>query len=194
MGISPSGYVIQDEDWNDITEYHRNLFKITLVGDKQVGKTSLLERVIGHEIPAEYIPTVGVDFRVHRIVVASTPPTIISLQIWDTTGNEASRSIVQSYTRGYAIILVFDVSNKNSFDNVKSWAELASIDGNCGPPAVLVGNKCDLHDNRAVTVTMGEEMARELGIRRYIDVSAKANIRVDDAFATLLADRSLIYI
>lgn len=129
-----------------------------------------------------YISTIGVDFKIQSLKLDNST---IKLQIWDTAGQERFRTITSSYYRGaHGIIVVYDVTDRETFDNVRHWLE--EIDSNSGPNVekLLVGNKCDLGSKRVVTFDQGKELADSLGIS-FIETSALSSINVDEAFLQL---------
>ena len=123
--------------------------------------------------------SIGVDFKLKNIEIDSKK---IKLQIWDTAGQERFKTITTSYYKGaHAIIVVFDITDRDSFDHVRNW--MADIDkfGKEGVLRILVGNKCDLAHNRQVTMEEAKEIANKYGIK-YIETSAKDTINIDDLF------------
>ncbi|CAN0173430.1 unnamed protein product [Ectocarpus sp. 12 AP-2014] len=164
------------------------LFKLLLIGDSGVGKSCLLLRFADDTYTESYISTIGVDFKIRTIELDSKT---IKLQIWDTAGQERFRTITSSYYRGaHGIIVVYDVTDKESFNNVKQW--LHEIDRRvvtfcCGVYAcenvnkLLVGNKSDLEAKRAVTTEEAKAFADTLGIE-FLETSAKNASNVEKAF------------
>lgn len=131
-----------------------------------------------------YISTIGVDFKIQSLKLDGAT---VKMQIWDTAGQERFRTITSSYYRGaHGIMVVYDVTDRESFDNVRHWLE--EIDTNSGPNVerLLVGNKCegDMAARRVVTYDQGKEFADSIGVR-FIETSAKAAINVDEAFVEL---------
>ncbi|XP_058214905.1 ras-related protein RABD1 isoform X2 [Rhododendron vialii] len=145
------------------------LFKLLLIGDSSVGKSCLLLRFADDSYVDSYISTIGVDF-------------------WDTAGQERFRTITSSYYRGaHGIIIVYDVTEMESFNNVKQW--LSEIDryANDTVCKLLVGNKSDLVENRVVDTQTAKAFADELGIP-FLETSAKDSINVEQAFLTMAAE------
>mmetsp|Transcript_18071 Transcript_18071/g.31169 ORF Transcript_18071/g.31169 Transcript_18071/m.31169 type:complete len:205 (+) Transcript_18071:58-672(+) len=162
--------------------HHDLFFKIVLVGDSGVGKSSLLLRFVANTFPAPQL-SVGVDFKVRTVQVNDK---VIKTQIWDPAGNERYRSITKAYYRGAdAVVIVFDVTNEASFNSVGSWIKDIDEEGLEAIPKVLVGNKSDLGAVRVVSTKDAEAMAKRLGMQ-FFETSARTNSSVEDIFMTLV--------
>jgi len=158
------------------------LYKLLLIGDTGTGKSSLILRYVNCSFNDSYISTIGVDFKQKIIQLNGS---LIKLQIWDTAGQERFRVITNSYYRGAnGIIIVYDVTDLESFENAKKW--LTEIDryANEGTKKLIIGNKCDLIDSKAVEYSKAKEFADRLGIP-LIEVSAKSAANVDQAFESI---------
>ncbi|GMH81560.1 hypothetical protein TrVE_jg3128 [Triparma verrucosa] len=161
------------------------LFKLLLIGDSGVGKSCLLLRFADDTYTESYISTIGVDFKIRTIELDGKT---IKLQIWDTAGQERFRTITSSYYRGaHGIIVVYDVTDAESFNNVKQW--LHEIDRYAceNVNKLLVGNKIDLaapDKKRVVTTEAGKEFSEELRIE-FLETSAKTSVNVESAFMTM---------
>jgi len=161
------------------------LFKLLLIGDSGVGKSCLLLRFADHTYTESYISTIGVDFKIRTIELDGKT---IKLQIWDTAGQERFRTITSSYYRGaHGIIVVYDCTDLESFNNVKQW--LNEIDRYAceNVNKLLVGNKCDLVAKKAVEYESAKEFADKLEIP-FLETSAKAATNVEKAFLTMAAE------
>jgi len=156
-----------------------------LIGDSGVGKSCLLLRFADDTYTESYISTIGVDFKIRTIELDGKT---IKLQIWDTAGQERFRTITSSYYRGaHGIIVVYDVTDQESFNNVKQW--LQEIDRYACETVnkLLVGNKCDLTTKKVVDYTTAKEYADQLGIP-FLETSAKNATNVEQAFMTMAAE------
>jgi len=165
------------------TEYDY-LFKLLLIGDSGVGKSCLLLRFADDTYTDSYISTIGVDFKIRTVDLDAKT---IKLQIWDTAGQERFRTITSSYYRGaHGIIIVYDITDKESFDNVRQW--LFEIDRYASESVckLLVGNKSDLKNKRAVELETAKAFADELHIP-FLETSAKNAANVEQAFLTMAA-------
>lgn len=168
------------------TEYDY-LFKLLLIGDSGVGKSCLLLRFADHTYTESYISTIGVDFKIRTIDLDGKT---IKLQIWDTAGQERFRTITSSYYRGaHGIIVVYDVTDMESFNNVKQW--LTEIDRYACENVckLLVGNKCDLQLKKVVSYEQAKTFAETAEKPfPFLETSAKAATNVEKAFLTMAAE------
>lgn len=149
---------------------HDYLFKLLLIGDSGVGKSCLLLRFADDMYTDTYISTIGVDFKIRTIPLDGK---VVKLQIWDTAGQERFRTITSSYYRGAnGIIVVYDVTDRESFANVKQWLHEIDRYASGSVHKLLVGNKIDLEKKRVVSTQEGKEFADSIGIE-FIETSAK---------------------
>lgn len=132
-----------------------------------------------------FITTIGIDFKIRTIELDGKR---IKLQIWDTAGQERFRTITTAYYRGaMGILLVYDVTDERSYNSIRTWHANIEQHASEGVNKILIGNKSDWTDKRAVTETQGRELADELGMK-FMETSAKANDGVEEAFFTLARD------
>jgi len=161
-------------------------FKILLIGDSGVGKSSLLVSfVAAAHLDEEIAPTIGVDFKIKFLTVGGKK---LKLTIWDTAGQERFRTITSSYYRGaQGIILVYDVAKRESFTNLGDvWTkEIDSNSSNKDCIKMLVGNKVDKDDERTVTREEGLAFAQESGCL-FLESSAKTRENVENCFEELV--------
>lgn len=162
------------------------MFKILIIGNSSVGKTSFLFRYADDSFTPAFVSTVGIDFKVKTIYRNDKR---IKLQIWDTAGQERFRSITRAYYRNsVGGLLLFDITNRRSFQNVHEWLEETKV--HVQPYQivfVLVGHKCDLDTQRQVTRHEAEKLAAAYGMK-YIETSARDAINVEKAFTDLTRD------
>ncbi|KAI9305221.1 GTP-binding protein ypt1, partial [Cunninghamella echinulata] len=158
------------------------LFKLLLIGDSGVGKSCLLLRFADDTYTESYISTIGVDFKIRTIELEGKT---VKLQIWDTAGQERFRTITSSYYRGaHGIIVVYDVTDQDSFNNVKQWLNEIERYAAEGVNKLLVGNKSDLTDKKVVGTDQAKELSEDLKIP-LLETSAKDATNVEQAFLTM---------
>mgnify|MGYP001304311310 CR=1 FL=1 len=162
------------------TNYH-HLVKILLVGDLGVGKSSLMVRASEGTYTDTFISTIGVDFKIKTITVGDK---IVKTQIWDTAGQERFRSLSSAYYKGaHVIILTFDVTNDESFNNLTKWHEEATKFASPEVKFLVVGNKTDKETERQVSSEDGLNFATTIGAG-YLETSAKNGSNVDEMLHT----------
>jgi Ras-related protein Rab-1A len=161
------------------------LFKLLLIGDSGVGKSCLLLRFADDTYTESYISTIGVDFKIRTIQLDGKT---IKLQIWDTAGQERFRTITSSYYRGaHGIIVVYDVTEMESFNNVKQWLHEIDRYASEGVNKLLVGNKSDLVSKKQVETQTAKDLADSLSIP-FLETSAKSATNVEQAFMTMASE------
>ncbi|XP_074568099.1 ras-related protein RABC2a-like [Curcuma longa] len=163
---------------------YRYSFKILLIGDTGVGKSSLLVSFISNNLVDDLSPTIGVDFKIKHLTIGDKK---LKLTIWDTAGQERFRTLTSSYYRGsQGIILVYDVTKRETFTNIADvWIkeiELYATNHNC--IKVLVGNKADKESERTVTSEEGIAFANEYKCL-FLECSAKTRSNVERCFKEL---------
>ena len=156
-------------------------FKILIIGDSAVGKTSLLLKYVDNFFPETHMATIGVEYKTKNI---ETTKYKVILHLWDTAGQERFKSITKSFfNNANGIVFVYDITSKESFDGVKNWIKDAEPYGKF--ESILCGNKIDLEKKREVKI----DSLKEYGLKKKIDVfetSAKTGVKVNDAFEKLV--------
>lgn len=150
-----------------------------------VGKSCLLLRFCDDSFTPSFISTIGIDFKIRTIELDGKR---IKMQIWDTAGQERFRTITTAYYRGaMGIMLVYDVTDERSFNNIRNWIKNVEQFANDGVNKILIGNKCDDAERRVVDRERGAALAREYGLK-FLETSAKTKANVDEAFFCLARD------
>ena len=161
-------------------EMDETLIKLLIIGESAVGKSCLLLRFAEDKFNENFLTTIGIDFKIRHVEIDGKK---VKLQIWDTAGQEKFRTITKAYYRGAnGILLVFDLTNRDSFEQTKTWMD--SITEAMSDPVdiVLVGNKCDME--RQISREEAENKAKQFNIP-YFETSAKANINIESTFMEL---------
>merc|ERR1711976_181547 len=158
-----------------------HLFKLLIIGESGVGKTCLLLRFTDDSFTPNHLTTIGIDF---KIKIINLEEKLIKLQIWDTAGQERFRTITKTYyIRAQGIILTYDVTDENSFKNIRNWVKQIEQNAQNNVCKVLVGNKSD-RDDRKVTYDAGNSLATEYNMQ-FFETSAKTNYNVNETFTYL---------
>lgn len=161
------------------------LFKLLLIGDSGVGKTSVLFRFSDDAFNSTFISTIGIDFKIRTIELGDKK---IKLQIWDTAGQERFRTITTAYYRGaMGILLVYDITNEKSFENIKTWIKNIEQHASADVEKMILGNKCDMEDKRKITKEQGEQLAKEYNVK-FMETSAMNRTNVEKAFTEIASD------
>jgi len=155
------------------------LVKTILIGDSGVGKSSLLYRFTDQDWNPHYIATIGVDF---KVMTFERQNKVVKLQLWDTAGQERFRTITHAYYRGsHGIVVVYDVTNRETFDDIRHWLEDVRKYGADDVPMIIVGNKADMVKHRQVSTEEGQALAASL-VCDHFETSAKDDVGVEVAF------------
>ena len=155
--------------------YQINRQKIIFTGDIYVGKTSIINVLMGQKFNNEYEASIGVDFFSKTIKYKGK---IIKLQIWDSAGQEKFRSLIPNYIRGSSLVfVVYDISNRKSFESLQSWVDFVNNIENSN--IVIVGNKIDLESKRVVRTEEGQKFCNEKNYE-FFEVSAKDDTNLNN--------------
>ena len=155
------------------------LLKYIIIGDAAVGKSNLLLRYVHGEFKSEYQVTIGVEFGAKNILIKDE---LYRVQIWDTAGQENFRSITRAYYKNsVCALVVYDITNRDSFNNIANWVEDCKNQSPKTIFMVLVGNKSDLSDKRVISIDEGRELAEKYNMI-FFETSAKTGDNVDLIF------------
>jgi len=158
---------------------HDLQMKILMIGDSGVGKSCLLLRFSDNQFTSSFITTIGIDFKVKTMEIDGKRVKMI---LWDTAGQERFRTISNAYYRGSdGVLLVYDVTDEHSFMNIRSWMNNIEQHANDSILRVIIGNKCDMAEDRVIPTDRGKQIADEYNVPFY-ETSAKTNINVQKVF------------
>ncbi|KAL0491660.1 Ras-related protein Rab [Acrasis kona] len=161
------------------------LIKLLLIGDSGVGKSCLLLRFSDDTFTTNFITTIGIDFKIRTIELDGKR---VKLQIWDTAGQERFRTITTAYYRGaMGILLTYDVTDEQSFQNIRKWMSNIADNAAENVNKILIGNKCDLVEKKVVDTQRGQQLAESFEIK-FLETSAKNNQNVEEAFFSIARD------
>ena len=169
----------------DVSDNYDQLYKIIIIGDTNVGKSNILGRYVNNEFKEDTKSTVGVEFGSKKLKIENS---LIKLQIWDTAGEERYRAITSAYYKGSkGCFIVYDITNPQSFEDIQKWYEEIIRSGDKGVSVILVGNKCDLENERKITKEMGKNKAKEMNCPFY-ETSALNNTMIEEVFKIIAED------
>ena len=156
------------------------VYKILLLGDACTNKSLFLMRYMDKTVQDVHMATIGLDYRLKTMKLKKGKN--IKLQIWDTAGQDRFRAITKNYYKGsHGIILLYDVTNLQSFENIKLWINQIREEASPNVVIYLVGSKIDLEEERKVTKKDGEKLAEEFGLP-FLEASGKSGINVNEVF------------
>lgn len=166
------------------------LFKLLLIGNSAVGKSSILLRFSDNIFNESFLPTIGVDF---KIKTCQLQGKTVKLQIWDTAGQERYKSVTSSYYKGAkGALIVYDITLRSSFDNVVKWLKDLKYASDPNIVIMLIGNKSDLASEREVSTDEGYQLAYDYSNYSlildfaFLETSAKTNQNIDNAFSQMM--------
>lgn len=172
-------YLEEIEKLNDYQVPHKYLFRMCILGDSGVGKTSLLTRFVDNSFKENNNNTIGVDY---RLVSLKYKDIVTKIHIWDTAGQERFRSLALNYlNKAQGFIFVYDITDKSSFQNTISWIKLALEKNKNAIINFLIGNKIDMENERKIPKEEAEQLAKENNLY-YLEASAKNDENVKKIF------------
>lgn len=162
------------------------IYKIIVIGDPAVGKTSLLDKYSSKKFKSQYIPTVGTNIVKEIVEIEENGKTVmVNLMIWDIAGQPQFYMLHRPYFNGAdGMMLVFDITRSSTFSNVQNWFNTAVKYGLSAVPRVIIGNKIDLKDERKIIKPMADHLADKLNCN-YYETSAKTGDGVKTIFKNM---------
>ena len=159
------------------------LFKLILIGDSYVGKSNILLKYLKNQFNENSKTTIGVEFGTKNIIINNKR---IKIQIWDTAGQERYRSIISAYYKGAkGALIVYDITRKNTFDNIDKWITDLKLNGDKNICIIILGNKSDLIDKREINKNDGIKKA-EMYKTAFLETSALNGDNISKAFDELI--------
>ena len=164
--------------------------KLLLIGNAYVGKTLIVQKFIDNTFSKSTVSTIGVDLQSKVIDINGKK---VKYLIWDTAGEDRMKTMTYSYYRGcHVILVVFDVTERKSFQNVTTWVECIDKFAKSNVLRILVGNKTDLEDKRVVSTEEGKELAAQNGLK-YYEISALTITGLHEMFEDVAKEYVEIY-
>ncbi|NP_001353441.1 ras-related protein RABA4a-like [Solanum lycopersicum] len=171
--------------YGDASQKIDYVFKVVLIGDSAVGKSQILARFARNEFSLDSKATIGVEFQTRTLVIQHKS---VKAQIWDTAGQERYRAVTSAYYRGaVGALLVYDITKRQTFDHIPRWLEELRAHADKNIVIMLIGNKTDLEDQRAVPTEDAKEFAQKEGLF-FLETSAMEATNIEDAFLTVLTE------
>ena len=156
-------------------------FKIIVIGNSGVGKSSLSIQASRHTFADNYFATVGVEFYTMNIKLNEK---VVKLQIWDTCGQEIYRSLISNFYRNSSLaIIVYSITDQSSFESIDQWLKELKLNSSPDIKIFLIGNKIDLQDKREVSTEQGKNMQNDYNLDLFIESSAKNGHNTEFIFA-----------
>lgn len=173
------------EGYGDASQKIDYVFKVVLIGDSAVGKSQILARFARNEFSLDSKATIGVEFQTRTLVIEHKS---VKAQIWDTAGQERYRAVTSAYYRGaVGAMLVYDITKRQTFDHIPRWLEELRSHADKNIVIILIGNKTDLENQRAVPTEDAKEFAQKEGLF-FLETSALESTNVENAFLTVLTE------
>ena len=169
-----------NKNTNEDSNVYDLTFKIIVIGDPGVGKSCLTGRAVKDKYDEKYAPTIGFEFLTYNVKIQDK---IIKLQIWDTCGQEMYRSLISNFYRNASLaMMVYAINSKESFQNINTWLKEVKMQSHPDVKIILIGNKCDLEDNREVTYEEAKKFKEENQIIFFEETSARTGINAKQVF------------
>jgi small GTP-binding protein len=155
-------------------------FKVIIIGDSNVGKSSLANKAVKNTFDTSYNTTLGFEYFSFFVKIDKKT---LKLQIWDTCGQEVYQSLIANFYRNSSLaIMVYGINNRDSFEHIDNWLKEIKRSSNPDAKIILIGNKSDLENERKVTYEEAEKYAEELEFSKFYETSAKNGINTQEVF------------
>ena len=162
------------------TNKHDLSFKVIIIGDSGVGKSSLANKAIKNKFESNYNATIGFDCFQFYVKINDK---VVKLQVWDTCGQEAYQSLITNFYRNCSLaIMVYAINKKNTYENLDLWLKELKTESNPDAKIFLIGNKCDLEKEREVTFEEANTYSEDMEFSKFFEASAKEGINAKEIF------------
>ena len=174
---------LSEDDDNIIEEDFDQKIKLMVLGDSDVGKSSIINKYCKNEFLSRHITTVGLDFQIKDIIFNNKK---LKVQIWDTAGQERYHVISKNFFKGSdGFIIIYDITNRASFNNINNWVEQINSFCDNNAKCIIFGNKNDLNGQRKVEINEGKELAQKYKYN-FIETSAKEGNNLEEGFKKII--------
>ena len=175
----------EEEEEGTIEQDYDEKIKLMVLGDSNVGKSSILTKYCKNQFLSKYITTIGIDFQIKYLNINNKR---IKVQIWDTAGQERYRVVTKNYfNTSNGFIIIYDITDRSSFNNINNWMD--QIESFIGKEVkcILFGNKNDLDNKRDVQIEEGEKLAKKYNCP-FFETSAKEGNNIEEGFKEIVME------
>jgi small GTP-binding protein len=173
------GHPACEEGFRAMMKPVRHYAKVVLIGNSNVGKSSIVQSAVAGSFDAKIAPTAGVAYSTMSVEVNSTP---VTLRIWDTAGQERYRAMIPMYYhKAHVALVVYSLTDLNSFEAIDDWLNTLRQHADPDTAVFIVGNKMDLESERVVATAMGAQKAQQINAK-FAEVSALTGRGINDLF------------
>ena len=174
---------LSEDEESSIEEDSDIKLKLMILGDSNVGKSSILNKYCKNDFSGKYKTTIGIDFQIKYLNINKKK---IKLEIWDTAGMERYRILTKNYFNGSdGFIILYDITSRESFNNINNWIQQIIVLVGKDLKCILFGNKNDLNKERKVKINEGKELAKKYNFPFY-ETSAKYGTNLEKGFNSII--------